>query len=107
MHIGDVTIFIMYTVFYMIVHYSSCLNSETTFLKAFQVNLKGCLVLLLCDQFYHIFVWGWFLGDIILWAMPTPYYDPLLWFMMSVQHSLWPCIFQSATEGEKKDRHHS
>ena len=44
------------------------------FLKAFQVNLKACLGLVFRSQYCLIITWenlGWFLGDIILWAMPT------------------------------------
>jgi len=43
-------------------------------MKAFQIDLKGCLDLFLPNQYYPIVVWenwGWFSGDFTLWAMPT------------------------------------
>ena len=49
-------------------------------LKVFWVNLKACLGLVLPNQYYFIVVGknrGWFLGDVISWAMPTPLWSLL------------------------------
>ena len=45
------------------------------FLKKIQVDLKACLGLVLSNRYFPIVfwkIWGWFLGSLILWAIPTP-----------------------------------
>ena len=49
-------------------------------MKALQVDLKACLGLVLPSQYYLIIErdnLGWFLGDVILWATPTPLWSLL------------------------------
>ena len=50
------------------------------------------------DQYCPLSSGGWFSGDFISWATPTPYYEPLLWFMIKsrecptekdYQNALW------------------
>jgi len=58
-------------------------------LKAFQVNLKACLGLVIPNQYCPIVIWenwGWFLSDFILWAMPTSWLS-LLWTTIVVHNS--------------------
>jgi len=51
--------------------------------------LKACLGIILPNQYYPIIVWenrSQFLDEFTSWAVPTPwypYYEPLLWFMVS------------------------
>ena len=46
----------------------------------FQVNLKACLGLIFPNQYCLIVIrenQGWFLGDVISWATPTPFWSLL------------------------------
>ena len=58
-------------------------------MKAFQVDLKACLGLVVPNQYYPIVVWEIEVGfRVILLCGPRlllcrPYYEPLLWFMIS------------------------
>ena len=55
-------------------------NFCSNLLKAFRVDLKAFLDLALPNQYGLIVVrenQGWFLGDIILWATPTPLWSLL------------------------------
>ena len=61
---------------------------RSNLLKAFRVNLKACLGLVLPNQYCLIVVrenWGWILGDTISWSTPTP-----LWSLLySYYHTVW------------------
>jgi len=52
------------------------LKFRSNFLKAFRVDLKAFLDLVLPNQYCPIIIWeswGWFLSSIISWAIPTPW----------------------------------
>ena len=56
-------------------------------LKAFWVDLKACFGLVLPNQYCLIVVrenGGWFLGDIISWATPTPLWSLLYSYYRTV-----------------------
>ena len=57
-------------------------------LKAFWVDLKACLGLVLPNQYCPIVVWenwGWFSGDLTSWATPTSS-SSLLWTMITINN---------------------
>ena len=63
------------------------LKFRTNLLKAFWVDLKACLGLVLPCQYCLIVVrenWGWFLGDFISWAMTTPLWSLLYSYYCTV-----------------------
>ena len=63
------------------------LKFHWNFLKAFQVDMKACLGLVIPDEYYRPIVvwenWGWFSSDFTLWATPTSW-SSLLWITIVV-----------------------
>ena len=62
-------------------------KSRSNLLKTFWVNLKACLGLVSPHQYCLIVVRenrGWFLGDIISWAMHTPLWSLLYSYYCTV-----------------------
>ena len=63
------------------------LKFRSNLLKAFQVDLKVCLGLVLPHQYCPIVVRenrGWFLGDVISWATPTALWSLLYSYYRTV-----------------------
>ena len=61
------------------------------FLKTFQVVLKACLDWVLPNQYFPIIDWEnwrWFLGEFVLWAMPTTVWTQL-WNTIVVFIGIW------------------
>ena len=61
-------------------------------MKAFRVDLKACLDLVLSNQYCPIIVWenwGWFSGDFTTWATPTSWSSQLRTTIMVHDMSLW------------------
>ena len=64
----------------LIVHWITNLKLYGNFLKAFRINMKASLGLVLPNQYCPIVVWkswGWYLGDAMSWTASTS--SSLLW----------------------------
>ena len=69
-------------------------STSSNLLKAFWVNLKACLGLVLPNQYCLIVVREievGFLGDVISWATPTP-----LWSLLYSTIILYDRVYQSS-----------